>query len=155
MRILCYIFCFIFSSMNLTKAFSNGILWNFLQHISVFRTPCISINHRLSSIAAFSTEMQKSYDYLVIGGGSGGIASARRAAEFGAKVALIEHNRLGGTCVGIWFIEFWYISFRNARVMRLFTSCIQILLNNCPIIKLLAFKDGPCQIRCLAVIARL
>ena len=106
MRILCYIFCFIFSSMKLTKAFSNGILRNFLQHRSVFLTPCISINHRLPSIAAFSTEMQKSYDYLVIGGGSGGIASARRAAEFGAKVALIEHNRLGGTCVGIWFIEF-------------------------------------------------
>ena len=41
----------------------------------------------------------KSYDYLVIGGGSGGIASARRAAEFGAKVALVESARLGGTCV--------------------------------------------------------
>lgn len=41
----------------------------------------------------------KTVDYLVIGGGSGGIASARRAAEFGAKVALIEEGRLGGTCV--------------------------------------------------------
>lgn len=39
------------------------------------------------------------YDYLVIGGGSGGIASANRAAERGAKVALIERNQLGGTCV--------------------------------------------------------
>jgi len=39
------------------------------------------------------------FDYLVIGGGSGGIASARRAAEFGARVALIEKGRLGGTCV--------------------------------------------------------
>ena len=37
------------------------------------------------------------YDYLVIGGGSGGIASARRAASYGAKTALIESNRLGGT----------------------------------------------------------
>lgn len=36
------------------------------------------------------------YDYLVIGGGSGGIASARRAAQYGAKTALIEHSRLGG-----------------------------------------------------------
>jgi len=43
----------------------------------------------------------KSFDYLVIGGGSGGIASARRAAEFGARVALIEAGRLGGTCVCI------------------------------------------------------
>ena len=39
------------------------------------------------------------FDYIVIGGGSGGIASARRAAAHGAKVALIENDRLGGTCV--------------------------------------------------------
>lgn len=41
----------------------------------------------------------KKFDYLVIGGGSGGIASARRAREFGASVALVENQRLGGTCV--------------------------------------------------------
>lgn len=41
------------------------------------------------------------FDYLVIGGGSGGIASARRAAEFGVKVALVEEKRLGGTCVSL------------------------------------------------------
>lgn len=41
------------------------------------------------------------FDYLVIGGGSGGIASARRAAEYGAKVALVEHGPLGGTCVNV------------------------------------------------------
>ena len=44
------------------------------------------------------------YDYLVIGGGSGGIASARRAAEFGAKVALVEAGRLGGTCVSCFHL---------------------------------------------------
>ncbi|XP_038050166.1 glutathione reductase, mitochondrial-like [Patiria miniata] len=43
----------------------------------------------------------KSFDYLVIGGGSGGIASARRAAEFGVSVGLIESSRLGGTCVNV------------------------------------------------------
>lgn len=41
------------------------------------------------------------YDYLVIGRGSGGIASARRAAEHGARVGLIEAGRLGGTCVNV------------------------------------------------------
>ncbi|PAA58194.1 hypothetical protein BOX15_Mlig026768g2, partial [Macrostomum lignano] len=41
------------------------------------------------------------FDYLVIGGGSGGIASARRAAQYGAKVALVEKARLGGTCVNV------------------------------------------------------
>ncbi|HWZ90611.1 MAG TPA: FAD-dependent oxidoreductase, partial [Polyangiaceae bacterium] len=40
-------------------------------------------------------------DYLVIGGGSGGLASARRAASFGARVALIEAGPLGGTCVNV------------------------------------------------------
>lgn len=41
------------------------------------------------------------FDYIVIGGGSGGIASARRAALHGAKVALVEAGRLGGTCVNV------------------------------------------------------
>jgi glutathione reductase (NADPH) len=41
------------------------------------------------------------YDYLVIGGGSGGIASARRAASYGVKTAVIESGRLGGTCVNV------------------------------------------------------
>jgi glutathione reductase (NADPH) len=41
------------------------------------------------------------FDYLVIGAGSGGMASARRAAGHGAKVALLEGARLGGTCVNV------------------------------------------------------
>lgn len=41
------------------------------------------------------------YDYIVIGGGSGGIASANRARMHGAKVLLIEANELGGTCVNV------------------------------------------------------
>jgi len=49
--------------------------------------------------------MMKNFDYLVIGGGSGGIASARRAAESnGVKVGLIEIQRLGGTCVSYFQI---------------------------------------------------
>ena len=39
------------------------------------------------------------FDLLVIGGGSGGVACARRAASHGARVALVENGRLGGTCV--------------------------------------------------------
>ena len=45
--------------------------------------------------------MQSKYDLIVIGGGSGGIAMANRAASYGAKVALIEAGRLGGTCVNV------------------------------------------------------
>lgn len=43
----------------------------------------------------------ENFDYIVIGGGSGGLASARRAAKHGAKVALVESGRLGGTCVNV------------------------------------------------------
>lgn len=39
------------------------------------------------------------YDLIVIGGGSGGVRAARIASQYGAKVALIESYRMGGTCV--------------------------------------------------------
>lgn len=39
------------------------------------------------------------FDFLVIGGGSGGLAAARRAAKHGARVVLVEADKLGGTCV--------------------------------------------------------
>ncbi len=40
-------------------------------------------------------------DLVVVGGGSGGLACAQRAAEYGAKAAVIESHRLGGTCVNV------------------------------------------------------
>src|SRR5690606_18187608 len=43
----------------------------------------------------------KSFDLIVLGGGSGGLATAQRAAEYGAKVVLFEPARLGGTCVNV------------------------------------------------------
>lgn len=44
--------------------------------------------------------MQK-FDYICLGGGSGGIASANRAAKHGKNVALIEAKAIGGTCVNV------------------------------------------------------
>src|SRR5262245_64272736 len=41
------------------------------------------------------------YDLAVIGGGSGGLACARRAVEYGAKAVVIESGALGGTCVNV------------------------------------------------------
>jgi len=41
------------------------------------------------------------YDFFVIGAGSGGVRSARMAAGFGAKVAIVEDHYLGGTCVNV------------------------------------------------------
>ena len=51
------------------------------------------------------------FDLIVIGGGSGGLAAAQRAAEYGAKVALLESHRLGGTCVNVGCVPkklMWY-----------------------------------------------
>lgn len=45
--------------------------------------------------------MKQEFDYICLGAGSGGIASANRAAKHGAKVALIEAIDLGGTCVNV------------------------------------------------------
>lgn len=44
---------------------------------------------------------KQQFDLIVLGGGSGGIASAVRAAKYGAKVAVIEQSQLGGTCVNL------------------------------------------------------
>ena len=45
--------------------------------------------------------MTEDFDLITIGGGSGGLAAAQRAAEYGARVALIEPAPLGGTCVNV------------------------------------------------------
>src|SRR5215469_14915138 len=45
--------------------------------------------------------MDEQFDLVVIGGGSGGLAAAQRAAEYGARAVLIESGRLGGTCVNV------------------------------------------------------
>lgn len=45
--------------------------------------------------------MDEKFDLVVIGGGSGGLAAAQRAAEYGARAVLIESGRLGGTCVNV------------------------------------------------------
>lgn len=55
--------------------------------------------------------MVKEYDYIVIGGGSGGIASANSAAMHGAKVILFEGKEVGGTCVNVGCVPkkvMWY-----------------------------------------------
>jgi glutathione reductase (NADPH) len=43
--------------------------------------------------------MTYDYDLFVIGAGSGGLAASKRAASYGAKVAIAEHDLVGGTCV--------------------------------------------------------
>ena len=55
--------------------------------------------------------MSEHYNYIAIGGGSGGIASINRAAMYGQKCALIEAKALGGTCVNVGCVPkkiMWY-----------------------------------------------
>ena len=51
------------------------------------------------------------FDLVVVGGGSGGVRGARVAATLGAKVALIESGRLGGTCVNVGCVPKKLLSF--------------------------------------------
>ncbi len=51
------------------------------------------------------------FDYICIGAGSGGIASANRAARYGQRVAIIEAGPIGGTCVNVGCVPkkaMWY-----------------------------------------------
>ncbi|PVV12559.1 MAG: glutathione-disulfide reductase [gamma proteobacterium symbiont of Ctena orbiculata] len=55
--------------------------------------------------------MSKHYDLIAIGAGSGGLSVAERAAKYGAKCAIIEAKRVGGTCVNLGCVPkkvMWY-----------------------------------------------
>ncbi|MFT4653852.1 MAG: glutathione reductase (NADPH) [Patiriisocius sp.] len=57
------------------------------------------------------TDSNTHFDYICIGGGSGGIASANRASRYGKKAAIIEAKHIGGTCVNVGCIPkkaMWY-----------------------------------------------
>lgn len=55
--------------------------------------------------------MGQKFDLIVLGGGSGGLAHAQRAAEYGVSAAVIEGAPLGGTCVNVGCVPkkiMWY-----------------------------------------------
>ncbi len=55
--------------------------------------------------------MPKHYDLIAIGGGSGGLSVAERASKYGAKCAVVEAHKLGGTCVNVGCVPkkvMWY-----------------------------------------------
>ena len=69
----------------------------------------------------FMPGVKEKYDLIVIGGGSGGLAHAQRAAEYGASAAVIENGPLGGTCVNVGCVPkkvMWY-SASHAHSARL------------------------------------
>jgi len=61
----------------------------------------LQLLYSLRREAASEETRVRQFDLLVLGGGSGGLAAAQRAAEYGARVAVFEPERLGGTCVNV------------------------------------------------------
>ncbi len=63
--------------------------------------------------------MQYDYDLIVLGGGSGGLAAAFRAAQHGQRVAMLEPGELGGTCVNVGCVPkkaMWLAADLSARI---------------------------------------
>ncbi|MEQ8206353.1 MAG: FAD-dependent oxidoreductase, partial [Woeseia sp.] len=63
--------------------------------------------------------MTKQFDLIVIGGGSGGLAHAQRAAEYGARAAVVENGPLGGTCVTVGCVPkkvMWYAAHHHHQI---------------------------------------
>lgn len=69
-------------------------------------TRLTALSRQFSSTPSTMAPLEiKNYDYIVLGGGSGGSGSARRAAGwYGAKTLIIESGRSGGTCVNVGFV---------------------------------------------------
>jgi len=79
---------------------------------------------------AISMDSDTHFDYLVIGGGSGGIASARRAAMYGAKVGVVERQALGGTCVNVGCVP-KKVMFNAAMVNEMISAAKEYGFDNC------------------------
>lgn len=92
------------------------------------------------------SQMTKKYDYIAIGGGSGGIASINRVASYGMKCALIEAKELGGTCVNVGCVPkkvMWYGS-QIAEAMKLYAPDYgyDVTVDNFDFKKLIASREA-------------
>ncbi len=91
----------------------------FLSKASVTRIQTLA--RHFSTYSSSMAPSAKHYQYLVIGGGSGGVASARRASSYGAKTLLVEGKALGGTCVNVGCVPkkvFWYASDLASKIKQ-------------------------------------
>lgn len=67
-----------------------------------------------------NTALNTDFDLIVVGGGSGGLSVAERAAEYGAKVLLIERERIGGACVNRGCVpkKVWWYAASHAQALK-------------------------------------
>ena len=78
---------------------------------------------------SMASNISAEYDVIVIGGGSGGIAAAKRCAGYGAKVLAVESKKLGGTCVNVGCIPkkiMWCASHVNESIHHAAQFGIQV-----------------------------
>ncbi|KAM9741960.1 glutathione reductase, mitochondrial isoform 1-T1 [Menidia menidia] len=76
----------------------TGVVGCFSLRLKLFSS---LLRHKVIRRSMASDPETTRFDFLVVGGGSGGLAGARRAAELGASTAVIESHKLGGTCVNV------------------------------------------------------
>ena len=92
------------SSPSTTTSRSNTSIFTTTTRTAYRTAPArlANLSRHFSATAHIMAPISKETDYLVLGGGSGGLASARMAAgKFGAKAMIVEGGRLGGTCVNV------------------------------------------------------
>ena len=88
--------------------------------------------------------MSQHFDLIAIGGGSGGLAVAEKAAQFGKRVALIEGAKLGGTCVNVGCVPkkvMWYAANLAAAVADAPDYGVQVQTNGFDWAKLVAGRN--------------
>ena len=89
--------------------------------------------------------MTTHYDLIAIGAGSGGLSAAERAAEYGKKTAVIENQKLGGTCVNIGCVPkkvMWFAS-EIAEAMKTASGYgFDVTVNNFDWTKLVDAREG-------------
>ncbi|KAI0389708.1 putative glutathione protein, partial [Xylariaceae sp. FL0594] len=93
------------SSFTVSRTFSSYPVYHSIASIRSSDTAVSRIttfSRHFSSTPHTMAPISKEIDFLVIGGGSGGLGAARMAAgKFGAKAMIVESSRLGGTCVNV------------------------------------------------------
>ncbi len=88
----------------------------------------------------FMLSAKQKFDLIVIGGGSGGLAHAQRAAEYGANAAVVENGPLGGTCVNVGCVPkkiMWYTASHahKARLAADYGFDLTVNGHNWPVLK--------------------